>query len=285
MKDIRTLKADEIEVKVKQIGEKGCLLLLYKTARTDRQMLDEIFGPMNWTSDYREIKGNLYCGIGCREKLEQPFVWKWDCGVESREDGEGNEKKGEASDSFKRAGFQWGIGVELYTSPFIWASVPTMIDERNSHSTKTSYKLSDRFMSFSVAHINYNDDRKISELLIVDNKGNEVFAFPKKKAVRTEFEKDATQQKKAITKAVQNKVVEAPKPKKSLGERADDCLSFLESLSPEKWIKTANSAKDAVRDLIDACLSSGMAELQSKGQKIGQRLKELSPIIDDSIPY
>ena len=83
---IRKLKSDEIEVKVKQITAKGCLLLLYKTARTDRQILDEVFGAMNWTSDYKDIKGNLYCGIGCRENEEKPFVWKWDCGIESRED-------------------------------------------------------------------------------------------------------------------------------------------------------------------------------------------------------
>lgn len=108
----RHLKEDEIEVKVKQVKEAGCVLLLYKTARTDMDILDETVGPMNWMDDYKEIKGNLYCGIALRFKqadIVSEWIWKWDCGIESRSDGEGNEKKGEASDSFKRAGFRWGV--------------------------------------------------------------------------------------------------------------------------------------------------------------------------------
>lgn len=115
----RDLRADEIEVKVKQVKDNGLMCLLYKTARTDMDLLDETVGAENWENDYREIKGNLYAGIGIRQK-DGTMVWKWDCGVESREDGEGNEKKGEASDAFKRAGFRWGIGRSLYSSPFIW---------------------------------------------------------------------------------------------------------------------------------------------------------------------
>ena len=108
----RHLKEDEIEVKVKQVKEAGCVLLLYKTARTDMDILDETVGPFNWGCDYKEIKGNLYCGIWIlsnSENVMKDIVWKWDCGIESRSDGEGNEKKGEASDSFKRAGFRWGV--------------------------------------------------------------------------------------------------------------------------------------------------------------------------------
>ena len=118
MVKFRTLNADEIEVKVKQVKDNGIVALLYKTARTDMDLLDETVGAENWDCDYKEIKGNLYCGISVKTGNE--WVTKWDCGIESREDGEGNEKKGEASDAFKRAGFKWGIGRELYTSPFIW---------------------------------------------------------------------------------------------------------------------------------------------------------------------
>ena len=119
------LNADQIEVKVKQVTAKGAILLLYKTARTDMELLDAVVGPMNWAVDYREIKGNLYCGIGITEDGDR-WVWKWDCGIESRADGDGNEKKGEASDAFKRAGFKWGVGRELYTSPFTFAKVETV---------------------------------------------------------------------------------------------------------------------------------------------------------------
>ena len=118
--EFRPLRADEIEVKVKQVKENKIVALLYKTARTDMDLLDEVVGAENWDCDYREIKGNLYCGIGVvmYDDIAQKIV-KWDCGIESREDEEGNEKKGEASDAFKRAGFKWGIGRELYTSPLI----------------------------------------------------------------------------------------------------------------------------------------------------------------------
>lgn len=118
----RFLREDEIEVKIKQVKQNGLVCLLYKTSRTDMDLLDETVGPMNWDSDYKVIKDNLYCGIGIRDNETGRTVWKWDCGIESREDSEGNQKKGEASDAFKRAGFKWGIGRELYTSPFVWVN-------------------------------------------------------------------------------------------------------------------------------------------------------------------
>lgn len=163
---MRTLKADEIEVKVKQITAKGCLLLLYKTARVDMQLLDETYGVGNWQCDYKTINGVLYCGIGVFSNNQ--WVWKWDCGIESREDEEGNQKKGEASDAFKRAGFKWGIGRELYTAPFIWAKVPTV-------QTAKGYQLEDKFLKFAVNKIEYDKAGNIVELIINDNKGNIVY--------------------------------------------------------------------------------------------------------------
>ena len=65
--EFRPLTENEIEVKVGQVKENGIVALLYKTARTDMDLLDETVGPENWTNDYREIKGNLYAGIAIRE--------------------------------------------------------------------------------------------------------------------------------------------------------------------------------------------------------------------------
>lgn len=117
---MRPLRADEIEVRVAQIKsdpkQKGfgkVKLLLYKNARVDMTVLDEEIGPDKWQRDHKEVKGNLFCGIGI--KFEDDWVWKWDCGTESYTE----KEKGEASDSFKRAGFNWGIGRELYTAPNI----------------------------------------------------------------------------------------------------------------------------------------------------------------------
>ena len=165
MVKFRLLTEKDIEVKVKQVKENGAVLLLYKTARTDMDILDEAVGPANWTNDYREIKGNLYCGLAVREKEEDPFIWKWDCGIESREDGDGNEKKGEASDAFKRAGFRWGIGRELYSSPFIWIPADKMNINANGGKPKT-------FDTFSVEKIAYDSNGRISGLAILNNKTN-----------------------------------------------------------------------------------------------------------------
>ena len=156
----RPLKECEIEVKVKQVRENGVVLLLYKTARTDMDLLDETVGPYDWTCEYREIKGNLYCGIGLKADNGET-IWKWDCGIESRSDGEGNEKKGEASDAFKRAGFRWGIGRELYTAPFLWVSA----DKVNNVNGKKTYD------KFSVERIAYDADTgDISGLAIRNDK-------------------------------------------------------------------------------------------------------------------
>lgn len=175
----RLLKADEIEVKVKQIKQNGSVFLLYKTARTDMALLDETVGPMSWQSDYRVINDNLYAGIGIHS-AELGWIWKWDCGVESREDGDGNEKKGEASDAFKRAGFKWGIGRELYTAPFIWISsdvVPTVQMGNN-------WKLKNAFAKYSVSKIGYNEKREIIMLEIVDDKGHTVYAYGSKTPIK-----------------------------------------------------------------------------------------------------
>lgn len=171
----RFLTADEIEVKVKQVKENGLVCLLYKTARTDMDLLDETVGADNWMNDYREVKGNLYAGIGIRQK-DGSMVWKWDCGIESREDGEGNEKKGEASDAFKRAGFRWGIGRELYTSPFIWIKPDKADIKPNSFGGKTSFKCFDKFSVEKIAY-DENTGRIIGLAIRNDSKNCRAFVW------------------------------------------------------------------------------------------------------------
>ena len=112
--EFRDLRADEIEVRVQSVKQNGLVLLLYKNARVDMAILDEAVCPENWQREHYECKGNLFCRVGI--KCDGEWVWKSDCGVESNTEAQ----KGEASDSFKRACFNWGIGRELYTSPFIW---------------------------------------------------------------------------------------------------------------------------------------------------------------------
>lgn len=59
----RTLKAEEIECRVGTINGKGCSLLLYKDARVDMKILDEVYGVGNWQRTHEVINGNLFCTI------------------------------------------------------------------------------------------------------------------------------------------------------------------------------------------------------------------------------
>ena len=116
----RDLRADEIDVRVGQVGDGWATLLLYKDARVDMDILDETIGPGLWQRKHYEVKGNMYCSVGLYlEGLG--WVWKDDCGTESNTE----KEKGESSDSFKRACVNWGIGRELYTSPKIFIKCET----------------------------------------------------------------------------------------------------------------------------------------------------------------
>ena len=118
MKEIRKLKANEIDCRVSQVSEKGLSLLLYKDARADMKVLDETFGPMNWKRSHQLIGDRLYCTVEVFDFDKQEWVAKQDVGTESNTEAE----KGQASDSFKRACSNFGIGRELYTAPFIWVA-------------------------------------------------------------------------------------------------------------------------------------------------------------------
>ena len=120
MLSFRDLTADEIDVRIQSVKQNGIVLLLYKDARVDMNILDETVGPERWQRTHELIDGKLFCNIGINFGTNgaSEWVWKQDVGVESNTE----KEKGQASDSFKRAGFNWGIGRELYTSPFIWVS-------------------------------------------------------------------------------------------------------------------------------------------------------------------
>lgn len=110
----RDLLAEEIECRVAQANEYGVSLLLYKDARCDQNILDETVGAMNWMRSH--TRDNANCIVSLWDEKKQQWISKEDTGTESNTE----KEKGLASDSFKRSCFNWGIGRELYTSPFIW---------------------------------------------------------------------------------------------------------------------------------------------------------------------
>ena len=171
MKTFRLLRADEIECRVSRCSEKGAVLLLYKTARTDADLLDETFGPENWENDFKLIDGVLYGGIGIRINFpdESRVVWKWDAGVESNTEAE----KGRASDAFKRAGFKWGLGRELYSAPFVFIPAGKCTVKSQDRGGKTVWQC---FDSFDVLGIDYDVNERIKYLQI-GLKGKTVFEW------------------------------------------------------------------------------------------------------------
>ena len=116
IKEIRLLRADEIECRIAVLNEKGLSLLLYKDARVDQKILDETFGVFGWKRSHQCIDGNLYCTVEIRDKETGEWIAKQDVGTTNYAE----KEKSQASDSFKRACFNWGIGRELYSAPFIW---------------------------------------------------------------------------------------------------------------------------------------------------------------------
>lgn len=153
MKEIPLLTKEDIECRIQSVNDKGAVLLLYKTARADMRILDDVVGSMNWQRHHEVVNGNLFCTISIYDADKGQWVSKQDCGVPSNTQGE----KGEASDAFKRAGFSWGIGRELYDSPFIWISGKV-----------------GKYDRFHVTDIQYDrEKREFTRLTICDDKGKE----------------------------------------------------------------------------------------------------------------
>lgn len=149
----RLLRADEIECRVQSVKPQGLVLLLYKDARCDMNILDETVGVMNWKKHYDLIDGQLFCTLEIWDDEKKQWIGKQDVGVESNTEAE----KGRASDAQKRSAFAFGIGRELYSAPFIWIS-----------SQDCRIKDGRCYDRFVVSHIAYDKSRRISELEIVN---------------------------------------------------------------------------------------------------------------------
>lgn len=112
----KPLDISEIDFRVQSINKWGyAIILAYKDSRVDMKRLDQVVGKLNWQKKYEIVNGNLFCSVGIRNEATNEWVWKQDVGTESNTE----KEKGQASDAFKRACFNWGIGIELYDYPLI----------------------------------------------------------------------------------------------------------------------------------------------------------------------
>lgn len=171
--NIPLLTSEDIEVRVKSVSSNNknevfAVLLLYKNARVDMKILDKIFGITGWQRSHEVINNNLFCSLDIWDEDKKVWVRKQDVGTENFAE----KEKSQASDSFKRACTNVGIGRELYTAPsiFIKLNENECINEGNKFKCKASTK-------FFVKEIGYNENRNINKLVIVDRKGNKRFEF------------------------------------------------------------------------------------------------------------
>ncbi|MCI8272875.1 MAG: hypothetical protein HFJ55_02190 [Clostridia bacterium] len=169
----RDLKANEIDCRVSQIDNKSLTLLLYKDARVDMDILDETIGPKNWQRIH--LRDNANCIIQIWDESKKQWVCKEDTGTESFTE----KAKGLASDSFKRAGFNWGIGRELYTAPFIYIPLKDKEGQDNFELKEKNGKYT-TYTKFEVEKIQITD-KEITALAIKNNKGKRVFVWQKLK--------------------------------------------------------------------------------------------------------
>ena len=161
MENIRLLRADEIDCRPQTVKAGGCSLLLYKDARCDMAIMDEVYGSLNWKREH--TRDNHNCIVSVWNSDMQQWISKEDTGIESNSEA----AKGLASDSFKRACVNFGIGRELYTAPFIWIKLSpgeTYTDSKGRIQLAVGLK-------FFVKKIEYKD-RVITGLTISDGKAD-----------------------------------------------------------------------------------------------------------------
>lgn len=190
----RTLRADEIEVRVGTINEKGLTLLLYKNARVDMDLLDETVGPYNWKREHS--RDNANCTVSIWDDDKKEWISKEDVGTASNTEAE----KGLASDSFKRSCVNFGIGRELYSAPFCW--IPK--DKYTPVQKNGKWTTYDRFQ---VANISYDENRRINGLKIINTSSKAedktVFTFLTKSLAK-QLTKEAEARKNKVKEAIKN---------------------------------------------------------------------------------
>lgn len=165
-REIRALRAEEIECRVQQCTSSGVILILYKDARCDMTVLDETFTPFGWQRKHELIGGKEFCAVSIKSEGGE-WISKQDCGTESMS----AKDKGVTSDAFKRACSNWGIGREIYTKIFIFVPVKTK-------AVGNKYEMEDKYAKFTVSKIETdNKAKKILHLEISDKNNKKVFTW------------------------------------------------------------------------------------------------------------
>lgn len=238
----RTLRPDEIEVRVQQVAESGgkmkATLLLYKNARVDMDMLDEHFSCLGWQREHTFKEGKNYCKVSVYDANTSRWVSKEDVGIESNTE----ETKGEASDAFKRACVNFGIGRELYTAPSISIELAQneAYEAGKNKNGKPIYRTSG-WVKFHVSYIAYDEaTRAINDLVIADANGRVRYNMKESRKATPPMGKSP---------AVQSTAQPQPAPKKTLDEDKLMDGKFLKTFID--WVHNhtqGNNIEDFIRN-------------------------------------
>lgn len=179
------LNVNQIEFRIQSINRGGyATILAYKDARADMERLDAVYGAEGWQRKHEFKDGRLYCSVGIYSVEHGQWVWKEDVGTESNAE----KEKGQASDSFKRACFNLGIGRELYDYPVIKIKLNGSGQDRSEEWFLNELK-KDRYgkptpsQGFALKlkewswYSEFNNDGKISFLAAQDNNRKLRFKF------------------------------------------------------------------------------------------------------------
>lgn len=176
-KDLKELQKplgiEDIDFRVQSINKGGyATILAYKDARVDMKRLDDVVGIEGWKKDYKIIEGRLYCGVAIKHDGE--WIWKWDVGTESNTEAE----KGQASDAFKRACFNLGIGRELYDYPSIQVKLNPDEFEVDGNRARATWKLQIKTWTWGIKQ---SEDGTVLQLAAKDSTGAVRFNYKTEK--------------------------------------------------------------------------------------------------------
>ena len=167
------LTINEIDFRVQSINKGGyATILAYKDARVDMNRLDAVYGVDGWQKKYDLIDGKLFCSVGVySDKLKQ-WIWKQDVGTESNTE----KEKGQASDAFKRACFNLGIGRELYDYPLIQIQLTDKEFDKATGKVTWNFKLKEWKWGSE-----FDENGVLIKLAAKDENGNLRFNWKKQK--------------------------------------------------------------------------------------------------------
>lgn len=251
--NIRKLKAEEIECRVAQVTKTGAImLLLYKDARVDQRILDETFGLYGWQRHHQVIDGNLYCTVSVRNPETGEWIEKQDVGTESKTEAE----KGQASDSFKRACFNLGIGRELYTAPTIWVN----------NGDYTPSQKGGTYDRFYVKEISYDNAGNINALTIWNEKLNkQVFKMGETTRKGAETTEEA-QKNQAMRNSV-DKVCLPTEDGKVTKEQWDRLKAEMERTGIDEQVVVSMFGVKAIKDMTQSQVITALNKFKKTKDK------------------